>query len=60
MNIKNSTLLTGTRYPFETYMEFSLWDGTEGYFNFDWCDDWIETIDGVPVYEYFVDLPQFG
>lgn len=44
----------------ESYMEFTLWDGTEGYFNFEWDSDWLEIIDGISVYEYFVDLPSYG
>ncbi len=62
---EDSALLPGAPLSFtvtdgDTYMEFVLWDGTEGVFYFEWSGDWIETIDGVPVYEYFVNLPQFG
>ena len=62
---KDSTLLPGAPVSFiatdaETYMEFELWDGTEGIFYFEWDDDWFETINGVSVFDYFHDLPQFG
>ncbi len=44
----------------ESYMDFELEDGTKGRLNFVWNENWIEEIDDIPIYEYFVDLPQFG
>lgn len=41
----------------ESYMEFELWDGTRGCFNFEWSSDGNEMINGVSAYNYFEELP---
>jgi len=54
------TTLSFTETDGKSYMSFLLNDGAEGKISFTWDDDWIEVIDGIPIYEYFNNLPQFG